>query len=161
MKNHNYKSKIEWTGNNGESTKNYRSYERSYTISVDGKKEICGSSDPAFLGNPELHNPEDLLLASVSSCHLLWYLHFCSVNKILVLEYVDFAEGTMIENENGSGKFTEIILKPNILVAEKDMIEKAIELHQKANEYCFIANSLNFEVKHQPEITYKNDYNKL
>lgn len=157
MKNHNYKSKIEWTGNTGESTKNYRSYERNYTISVDGKAEIYGSSDPAFLGNPELHNPEDLLLASVSSCHLLWYLHFCSVNKILVLEYVDFAEGTMIESENGSGKFTEIILKPKILVAEKNMIEKAIELHQKANEYCFIANSLNFEVKHQPEINYKND----
>ncbi|VXB19813.1 MULTISPECIES: OsmC family protein [Chryseobacterium] len=157
MKNHQYKSKIKWTGNTGESTKNYRSYERSYIISVDGKAEIKGSSDPAFLGNPDLHNPEDLLLASVSSCHLLWYLHFCSVNKILILEYLDFAEGTMIESENGSGKFTEIILKPKILVTEKDMVEKAIELHQKANEYCFIANSLNFEVKHQPEINYKND----
>jgi len=157
MKNHNYKSTIEWTGNTGESTKNYRSYERNYIISVDGKAEITGSSDPAFLGNPELHNPEDLLLASVSSCHLLWYLHFCSVNKILVLSYIDFAEGTMIESENGSGKFTEIILKPKILVAEKKMIKKAIELHQKANEYCFIANSLNFKVKHQPEITYKNE----
>jgi organic hydroperoxide reductase OsmC/OhrA len=157
MKNHNYKSKIEWTGNSGESTKNYRSYQRNYTISVDGKAVINGSSDPSFLGNPELHNPEDLLLASVSSCHLLWYLHFCSVNNILVLEYVDFAEGTMIEIENGSGKFTEIILKPKIIVAEKNMIKKAIELHQKANEYCFIANSLNFEVKHQPEITCKND----
>lgn len=157
MKNHHYKSKIKWTGNTGESTKNYRSYERNYTISVDGKAEIKGSSDPAFLGNPDLHNPEDLLLASVSSCHLLWYLHFCSVNNILVLEYLDIAEGTMIESENGSGKFTEIILKPQILVAEKEMVEKAIELHQKANEYCFIANSLNFEVKHQPEINYKND----
>ena len=157
MKNHQYKSKIKWTGNTSESTKNYRSYERSYTISVDGKAEIKGSSDPAFLGNPNLHNPEDLLLASVSSCHLLWYLHFCSVNNILVLEYLDIAEGTMIESENGSGKFTEIILKPKILVAEKKMVEKAIELHQKANEYCFIANSLNFEVKHQPEINYKND----
>ncbi|REC55529.1 OsmC family peroxiredoxin [Chryseobacterium piscium] len=157
MKQHQYKSKIKWTGNTSESTQNYRSYERSYTISVDGKAEIKGSSDPAFLGNPELHNPEDLLLASVSSCHLLWYLHFCSVNKILVLEYIDFVEGTMIESENGSGKFTEIILKPKILVAEKEMIEKAIELHHKANEYCFIANSLNFEVKHQPEINYKND----
>jgi organic hydroperoxide reductase OsmC/OhrA len=157
MKNHHYKSKIEWTGNTGESTKSYRSYERNYTVSVDGKAEIKGSSDPAFLGNPELHNPEDLLLASVSSCHLLWYLHFCSTHKILVLEYVDFAEGTMIESENGSGKFTEIILKPKILVEKKDMLEKAIQLHQKANEYCFIANSLNFKVKHEPEITYKNE----
>ncbi len=157
MKNHHYKSKIEWTGNTGESTKNYRSYKRSYTISVEGKAEINGSSDPAFLGNPGLHNPEDLLLASVSSCHLLWYLHFCSVNKILVLEYTDFAEGIMVEEENGSGKFTEITLRPQIIVAEKEMIEKAVELHQKANEYCFIANSMNFEVKHKPEITYKND----
>lgn len=157
MKNHQYKSKIIWTGNTGESTKNYRSYQRSYSISVDGKADILGSSDPAFLGNPELHNPEDLLLASVSSCHLLWYLHLCSVNKILVLQYEDFAEGTMIENENGSGKFTGIVLKPKIVVAEKKMIKKAAELHQKANEYCFIANSLNFEVKHQPEITYKEN----
>ncbi|KUJ52366.1 OsmC family protein [Chryseobacterium sp. JAH] len=157
MKNHNYKLKTEWTGNVGESTKSYRSYERSYTISVDGKAEINGSSDPAFLGNSKLHNPEDLLLASVSSCHLLWYLHFCAVHKILVLEYTDCAEGTMIESENGSGKFIEIILKPKIVVAEKEMIEKAIQLHHKANEYCFIANSLNFEVKHHPEITYKND----
>ena len=157
MKNHQYKTKVIWTGNTGESTKNYRSYQRSYTISVDGKAEISGSSDPAFLGNPELHNPEDLLLASVSSCHLLWYLHLCSVNKILVLEYEDLAEGTMIESENGSGKFSEIILKPNIVVAEKEMIEKAVELHEKANEYCFIANSLNFEVKHQPKITYKEN----
>lgn len=157
MKNHQYKSKIVWTGNTGESTKNYRSYQRNYTISVDGKADILGSSDPAFLGNPELHNPEDLLLASVSSCHLLWYLHLCSVNKILVLEYEDFAEGTMIENENGSGKFSEITLKPRIVVADKEMIEKAFELHQKANKYCFIANSLNFEVKHHPEITYKQN----
>lgn len=157
MKNHQYKSKIVWTGNTGESTKNYRSYQRNYTISVDGKADISGSADPAFLGNPELHNPEDLLLASVSSCHLLWYLHLCSVNKILVLEYEDFAEGTMIETEKGSGKFTEIILKPKIVVAEKEMIQKAIELHQKANEYCFIANSLKFEVKHQSEITYKEN----
>lgn len=157
MKNHQYKTKVIWTGNTGKSTNNYRSYQRNYTISVDGKADILGSSDPAFLGNPELHNPEDLLLASVSSCHLLWYLHFCSVNKILVLEYEDFAEGTMIETENGSGKFSEITLKPRILVAEKEMIQKAVELHQKANEYCFIANSLNFEVKQQPEITYKEN----
>lgn len=155
MKKHHYQSKVEWTGNTGESTKNYRSYERTYTISVEGKADILASSDPAFLGNPELHNPEDLLLASVSSCHLLWYLHFCSVNKILVLEYTDFAEGTMIENENGSGQFTEIILRPKILVEENNMIEKAIELHHQANEYCFIANSLNFKVKHIPEITCK------
>jgi organic hydroperoxide reductase OsmC/OhrA len=119
MKNHQYKSKVIWIGNTGESTKNYRSYQRNYTISVDGKTDILGSSDPAFLGNPELHNPEDLLLASVSSCHLLWYLHLCSVNKILVLEYEDLAEGTMIENENGSGKFSEINLKPRIVVSEK------------------------------------------
>lgn len=157
MKNHHYKSTIEWTGNTGKSTENYRSYERSYTISVEGKAEINGSSDPAFLGNPNLHNPEDLLLASVSSCHLLWYLHFCSVNKILVLEYTDFAEGIMMEEKNGSGKFTQIILKPRIIVAEKEMIEKALELHKKANEYCFIANSMNFEVKHEPEIICKNN----
>lgn len=154
MKNHHYKSKIEWTGNTGESTKSYRSYERNYTVSVDGKAEIKGSSDPAFLGNPELHNPEDLLLASVSSCHLLWYLHSCSAHKILVLEYVDFAEGTMkTEVEN----LLKSYLNLKFWLQKKDMLEKAIQLHQKANEYCFIANSLNFKVKHEPEITYKNE----
>ena len=126
MKNHQYKSKIVWTGNTGESTKNYRSYQRYYTISVNGKADILGSSDPAFLGNPEFHNPEDLLLASVSSCHLLWYLHLCSVNKILVVEYEDFAEGTMIEKENGSGNFSEITLIPRLEVAEKEMKEQAV-----------------------------------
>lgn len=157
MKNHHYKTKTTWTGNTGESTKNYRSYQRNYTISVDGKADILGSSDPSFLGDSQLHNPEDLLLASVSSCHLLWYLHLCSVNKILVVDYQDFAEGTMIEEENGSGKFTEITLKPRIVVKEKEMIEKAMKLHQEANERCFIANSLNFKIKHEPEITYNEN----
>jgi organic hydroperoxide reductase OsmC/OhrA len=152
MKKHLYRSKINWTGNTGESTRNYHSYERSYTVSIDGKVDISGSSDPAFSGNPQLHNPEDLLLAAVSSCHLLWYLHLCSIHKILVLEYTDYAEGTMVENENGSGKFTEIILKPEIVVAEESMIEKAFELHHTASEYCFIANSLNFKVKHEAKI---------
>lgn len=157
MKNHHYKTKTTWTGNTGESTKNYRSYQRNYTISVDGKADVLGSSDPSFLGDSQLHNPEDLLLASVSSCHLLWYLHLCSVNKILVVDYQDFAEGTMIEEENGSGKFTEIILKPRIVVKEKEMVEKAMKLHQEANEMCFIANSLNFKIKHEPEITYNEN----
>ncbi len=153
-KTHHYQNKTVWTGNTGSSTKNYRSYERAYTISIEGKDDLNGSSDPAFLGNPELHNPEDLLLASVSSCHLLWYLHLCSIHHILVEEYTDDAEGVMEEQENDSGRFTDIVLKPKIRVAQQDMVEKAVELHHTAGENCFIANSLNFKVRHEPEITF-------
>ena len=151
-KDHNYTTTIRWTGNNGTGTSSYRSYERSHVISADGKPEIPASSDPAFRGDKSRYNPEDLLLASVSSCHMLWYLHLCAEAGVVVLDYVDNAEGTMTETPDGGGKFTEVILKPAIIVSEASMIDKAMELHHKANSLCFIANSVNFTVRHQPEI---------
>ena len=153
MKQHNYIATITWTGNRGSGTDHYKNYERSHRISIDGKAEIEGSSDPAFLGDPSKHNPEELLLASLSSCHMLWYLHFCSVNKIIVEEYVDHATAIMLEEESGKGRFKEVTLNPSVRVKDSTMIAQAIELHQKASEYCFIANSVNFPVLHTPNVS--------
>ncbi|RDC56314.1 OsmC family peroxiredoxin [Pedobacter chinensis] len=149
-KQHNYKLIVKWTGNNGTGTSNYAAFERSHSILIDNKVEILGSSDPAFRGDKTKHNPEDLLLASVSSCHMLWYLHLCTVAGVIVTDYIDNATSIMIETSNGGGKFTEITLHPTVTVANSSMTEKANELHKKANELCFVANSLNFPVCHKP-----------
>jgi organic hydroperoxide reductase OsmC/OhrA len=114
---------------------------------------LPASSDTAFRGNPERYNPEEMLVASVSSCHMLSYLHLCAVNKIVVVEYADNPTGKMLESHDGSGRFEEISLNPVIVVTEKAMIEKAIALHHDANKICFIANSVNFPVKHFPVIS--------
>lgn len=156
MKEHIYQSKIEWTGNNGSGTDNYKSYERNHNVIIENKPIIQGSSDPAFRGERSRHNPEDLLVSSISSCHMLWYLHFCSVNNVIVDEYTDIAEGIMLEDATGKGYFKEVTLHPNVIVRNKEMVEKAIELHKKANEYCFIANSVNFPIKHLPKVSIKD-----
>ncbi|WP_172284074.1 OsmC family protein [Chryseobacterium sp. LAM-KRS1] len=154
-KEHQYSTSIEWTGNKGTGTSGYRNYDRSYTISIENKITIDGSSDPAFRGDKTKHNPEELFLASLSSCHMLWYLHFCSEAGVILTEYTDKATGIMAETANGSGHFTEVTLHPKIIVTDESMIEKAVELHQKANEFCFIANSVNFKVKHSPTVQVK------
>jgi organic hydroperoxide reductase OsmC/OhrA len=156
-KQHNYKLDIKWTGNQGTGTTNYKDFERSYTIQIENKTPILGSSDPEFRGDRTKHNPEELLLAAVSSCHMLWYLHLCSESKIVVTNYLDHATAILQETENGNGKFTSITLYPMVTVTEKSMIEKATELHTKANEFCFVANSLNFKVEHVPIINVIRD----
>jgi organic hydroperoxide reductase OsmC/OhrA len=147
---HLYKATIKWTGNNGKGTDNYSNYERSHLIVIENKPDILGSSDPAFRGDKTKHNPEDLLVSSCSSCHMLWYLHLCSEAGVIVTDYIDNSTGIMIETSNGGGKFTEVILNPIVIVSEPHMIDKANELHKKANELCFIANSVNFPVRHNP-----------
>lgn len=151
MKDHHYKANITWTGNTGEGTKDYRSYERSHAISVDGKQTIHGSSDPNFRGDKTMYSPEDLLVSSISACHMLWYLHLCSAAGVVVIAYVDNAEGTMVETADGGGHFTQVILKPMITLKNADMKAKADELHHDANKMCFIANSCNFSILHQAE----------
>lgn len=151
MKEHSYKVKVNWTGNLGEGTSAYNSYKRTHTIEVENKVAIQGSSMPQYRGDADLHNPEDLLLASVSSCHMLWYLHLCATAGVIVVDYEDNAEGIMVEEPDGSGRFTSIILKPVVTVAQPSMVEKALELHKDANRLCFIANSLNFKIGHLPE----------
>jgi organic hydroperoxide reductase OsmC/OhrA len=151
-KEHNYSLTVKWTGNTGSGTSNYKAFERSHSIIVDNKAEILASSDPAFRGDKTKHNPEELLLAAVSSCHMLWYLHLCAEAGIVVTAYTDNATGTMTETSNGGGRFTEITLHPNITIADSSMIQQAHALHKKANELCFIATSLNFPVYHKPAI---------
>ncbi|MDV7697781.1 OsmC family protein [Chryseobacterium soli] len=154
-KEHHYKTTIQWTGNKGTGTSGYRDYERSHTIAVDHKPVMEGSSDPAFRGDKTKHNPEDLFLSSLSSCHMLWYLHFCSEAGIIVVNYQDTATGIMTETPNGSGHFTQVILHPTVTVTDEAMVVKARELHHKANQFCFIANSVNFSVQHIPTVLVK------
>lgn len=153
---HHYLAKINWTGAQDAGTKNYKTYTRDYDVIVDGKQPIKGSSDPAFRGDPTRHNPEDILVASTSSCHMLWYLHLCSVNNIVVLAYSDNAEGVMIEGKGGSGFFEKITLNPHITITVDSDIEKAHALHNEANKMCFIANSLKCPVEHGATIEFSD-----
>lgn len=148
---HQYQTNLIWTGNKGSGTMDYRSYDRSYVISIDNKNDIFGSSDSPFLGDQSKHNPEDLLVSSLSSCHMLWYLHLCSQNGIIILDYKDNAVGKMTENADGSGHFTEVVLHPVVTINNEAHIDKANALHEQANKMCFIANSCNFPVRHEPE----------
>lgn len=151
MKNHNYEIKIEWTGNEGNGTLNYKSYNRNHRILANAKyDEIKGSSDPSFLGDKTRYNPEELFLSSLSACHMLWYLHLCSAHKIIVTDYIDKATGLMEETDNGSGRFTEVTLNPTVKIIDLKMINLANELHEEASKMCFIANSCNFKIKHHP-----------
>ena len=147
---HVYKLTIKWTGNTGEGTANYRAYERSHTISAVNKPDLLASSDPIFRGDKQKYNPEELLVAALSGCHLLSYLYVSVAAGVVVVDYVDEATGTMIETPDGSGHFAEVVLNPQVTVTESSMIERANELHEKANKLCYIANSVNFPVHHQP-----------
>lgn len=149
---HQYSIHTSWTGNNGEGTKGYRSYSRNHEINVIGKPVIAASSDPAFLGDNTKYNPEEMLVASLSSCHMLWYLHLCSDAGVVVTSYEDHATGTMEETPNGSGRFTEVTLHPLVKVKDASMVEAAGNLHHQAHTMCFIANSVNFEVACKSEI---------
>ncbi len=153
MKAHYYQLQMEWTGNTGKGTAAYGAYKRDHVIRTEGKPDIAGSSDPAFRGDPARYNPEELLLASVASCHMLWYLHLCAEAGVIVTSYEDRPEGEMKETADGGGRFTSIVLRPRIRVREEGMIATALALHEKANKFCFIANSLNFPVTHEPEIS--------
>lgn len=150
-KEHQYQATLTWAGNKGSGTMDYRSYDRSYIISIANKPDILGSSDSAFLGDKTKHNPEDLLLASLSSCHMLWYLHLCSQNEIIVMDYKDTPVGKMTENADGSGRFTEVVLNPVVVITDESQVEKANALHNEAHKLCFIANSCNFPIKHEPK----------
>ncbi|MDR9403423.1 MAG: OsmC family protein [Halothece sp. Uz-M2-17] len=149
---HHYSAQITWKGNQGQGTANYRGYQRCYEIKIDNKPTLQGSADPAFLGDPSLYNPEELLVASLSACHLLWYLHFCADSSIIVTGYIDQPVGTMIQTPEGKGYFSEVILRPLVTIQSPDKIELAKQLHHQAHDYCFIANSVNFSVKYEPSI---------
>lgn len=153
---HQYNLKVNWTGNTGTGTSDYRSYNRNHTVSVENKPDLLSSSDPSFRGDNTRYNPEELLVASLSGCHMLSYLHLCAVSGVVVIDYSDNATGTMIETPNGGGRFTEVTLYPEVVVTDESMIAKANELHHRANQLCFIANSCNFPVHHKPNCKVKN-----
>jgi organic hydroperoxide reductase OsmC/OhrA len=156
MKQHQYQIKVEWTGAEGQGTVNYQSYSRSHTISGKEKYDkILASSDPSFLGDQTRYNPEDLFLSSISACHMLWYLHLCAINKIVVTDYIDHAEGMMEESDNRSGRFVQVTLNPLVTIVNEAYQEKAEALHAEANRMCFIANSCNFPIGHQSTIIIK------
>lgn len=149
---HQYCTTVRWTGNKGVGTTDYQSYERDYLVSAEFKPDLLGSSDPAFRGDRTRYNPEDLLVSSLAACHMLWYLHCCAVEGVVVLAYEDSATGVLLEGERGAGHFTEVVLRPKVTVAAASMLEKAIALHHRARAFCFIANSVNFPVLHQPTV---------
>lgn len=151
MKLHTYQTQVKWTGNDGEGTRTYKSYRRDHIIESAGKPVIAGSSDPAFHGDASRYNPEELLVASLSACHMLWYLHLCAVNQVTVVGYCDRASGTMHE-EDGSGSFLEVTLRPVVTIASGDPT-KAAALHEEAHRFCFIARSVNFPIEIIPQIT--------
>ena len=156
MKQHTYRCEVEWTGNDGQGTKSYASYRRDHVIRSAGKPELPASSDPGFRGDKTRYNPEELLVASLSSCHMLWYLHLCAVNQITVVEYRDAAEGIMRENPDGSGEFVRVTLKPRVVIAEHDKTAPATDLHHKAHSLCFISRSVNFPVEVSATVTIGN-----
>jgi organic hydroperoxide reductase OsmC/OhrA len=152
VKQHTYEVRVDWTGNDGEGTKTYKRYRRDHTIDCAGKPQIQGSSDPAFRGDRSRYNPEELLVASLSSCHMLWYLHLCSVNRVTVFDYRDSASGVLEEGNDGSGKFVRVTLKPTVKVSPGDNRARALALHNEAHRLCFIARSVRFPVEIVPEI---------
>jgi len=149
---HRYEIVTEWTGNRGAGTSGYRTYGRDHLLKADGKPAIEGSSDPAFRGDAARYNPEDLLVASLSACHMLWFLHLCADAGIVVAAYRDAAAGFMEEASDGGGQFTEVVLRPDVTLADGDeaAIERAAALHEAAHAKCFIARSVNFPVRHTP-----------
>jgi organic hydroperoxide reductase OsmC/OhrA len=152
---HIYKTDLVWTGNTGDGTRRYKGYSRAHEISIQGKPTIVGSSDPHFNGDASRYSPEDLLVAALSACHMLYYLHLCADAKIVVTDYQDGATGKMIETPNGGGHFTEVVLRPRVVVSSDSDAKLAGEIHHKAHELCFIANSVNFPVRCEPTVIFE------
>jgi organic hydroperoxide reductase OsmC/OhrA len=151
-KQHIYPVRVSWTGNDGDGTRSYRGYRRDHVIAAAGKPAIDGSSDPKFRGDASRYNPEELLVAALSSCHMLSYLHLCAVNQVVVVAYEDDATGFMEETAEGGGRLTKTILKPKVTITPEGDAAKAKELHHEAHRLCFIANSVNFPVETEPVI---------
>ncbi len=147
---HTYDVTVTWTGDRGTGTSGYRAYGRAHEVAAEGRPVLPGSADPTFRGEPDRWNPEQLLVASIAQCHLLWYLHLCADAGVVVTGYVDEPRGVMAETADGGGHFTEVVLRPRVTVAAPEMADRAAALHEGAHKLCFIANSVNFPVRHEP-----------
>lgn len=150
---HTYNVMTTWTGNLGDGTSSYRGYSRAHEVRAQGRPVLAGSSDPSFLGDPHRWNPELLLVASLSECHMLWYLHLAAASGVVVTRYTDEAIGTMLQEADGSGRFTGVELRPRVEVAGEAMLGAARHAHTEAHARCFIARSVTFPVSHSPVIS--------
>lgn len=147
---HHYEVVVTWTGNRGDGTSGYRAYGREHEVASEGKPVLPGSAEPSFRGDASRWNPEELLVASLSQCHMLWYLHLCADAGVVVQSYTDRPRGTMVMDSGGSGKFTQVVLRPAVAVAGPGMVDPAQQLHEPAHANCFIARSVNFLVMCEP-----------
>ena len=148
---HEFACRVLWTGAKFGGTENYAGYSREYRIEFEGKPALRGSSAPLFRGDGALHNPEDLLVAALSGCHLLSYLALCARGGVVVLDYSDDAWGKM-ETVEGRIRFTEVLLRPKVTISASSSLATARALHGEAHGVCFIANSVNFPVRHEPTV---------
>jgi organic hydroperoxide reductase OsmC/OhrA len=151
---HEYELALTWTGNQGTGTSAYRAYNRSHEIVAAGRPPLYGSSDPAFRGETDRWNPELLLVAALSACHLMSYLHVCVEAGVVVVDYTDEPTGSMTQTPGGGGHFTQVTLKPRVTLARSsaDQLDVATRLHSDAAARCFIAASVNFPVRHEPTV---------
>jgi organic hydroperoxide reductase OsmC/OhrA len=149
---HDYAVRVVWTGNRGDGTAHYRGYDRAHEISAPGKPVVAGSSDPAFRGDRSRYNPEELLVASLSACHMLWFLHLAAEAGIVVESYADDASGRMEERPDGGGHFVEVVLRPVVTARAGAAPARARALHERAHDLCFIASSVRFPVRCEPEL---------
>lgn len=147
---HHYNLTTIWKRNIGEGTKNVKAYDRSHTVIISGKPDLHLTTDNPHVGDKSKLNPEDLLVAAISSCHMLSYLYVCALEGIVIHDYIDNATGIMIEKESGGGAFKVVTLNPSFTVESEHMLKRSLELHHKAHKICYIANSVNFEVKCNP-----------
>lgn len=153
---HTYATHLSWTGNRGSGTSHYRAYDRAHEIRFADKPVLYCSSDPAFRGDPTRHNPEELLVASLSSCHMLWLLHLAAEAGVVVVEYTDDARGTMEETADGGGHFTEVVLRPTVTTVEEVDAARMEALHERAHSLCYIASSVNFPVRCEARLRYRS-----
>jgi len=148
---HQYTVDVRWTGAGETGTSSYTAYSRDHEVLVEGHPVLLGSADPAFRGDPSRHTPEELLVAALSQCHMLWFLHLAATDGVVVVGYADGAWGTMRVESGGAGQFTDVLLHPRITVRGCDVSDDHVaDLHRRAHEHCFIARSVNFPVRHEP-----------
>ena len=149
---HVFRCNLFWTGSAQGGTTSYTSYSRAYRVDFEGKASITGSAAPAFRGDAALHNPEDLLVASLSACHALTYLALAAKYRVVVVGYEDAAVGTL-GLVDGVMKFVSVKLAPKVIVAAGSDVAKAIALHEQAHAGCFVASSVNFPVTNEPTVS--------
>src|SRR5438046_1466307 len=127
---------------------NYKTYDRTHTIKFSGGTQLQATAAPEYLGNPELTNPEELLIAALSSCHMLSFLAIAAYQGFTVDNYHDAAIGTLAKNDRSKMAITQIVLKPQVQFSGAKIpdVDTLNKLHDKAHDSCFIANSLNVNV---------------